>query len=404
MAAKPCKNDYAVYRLSEPAPGLNRRVWNQGDGDAAPHGPVDGIFTGPTDPETGFPAHPNPPTIQDVSTAASVTNADFPSDGSDQIEVWGYIVLDEPALLRDINVNNGEFGEIWIGQCCGQPVRGPGWNDASTGPTATDRTLLDPTPLTGPGIHYVYGRLSDLSAFAGFQLQTSVDGGGSWQAAETLSAKPEVECLIVPGCDPIPAGWSLHYPALCAPVIGPDIDIGVAGPAPATTLPIADNEVDTAIRTGQVGTSLDYSPADHNHPIRRQAMAPDPVITVGGTLVLLQADVLDRWSTEEEIAYAHRVQVSQPVGNDWGYIRVPAIAGYQQPQILALGSYRTPSTAIQVDGPQGNGGDGAGPRGPFMASEFGHWSSTRLLYSAYIRRDNPLTSTYVEFITRWIRL
>ena len=114
--------------------------------------------------------------------------------------------------------------------------------------------------------------------------------------------------------------------------------------------------------------------------------------------------MLDRWSTEEEISYAHRVQVSQPVGNDWGYIIVPALAGFQQPQILALGSYRPASTAIQRDNAGGNSGDGAGPRGPFMAPEFNHWSSTRLLYSAYFRHDNPITSTYVEFITKWLRL
>lgn len=50
-----------------------------------------------------------------------------------------------------------------------------------------------------------------------------------------------------------------------------DNDIHAAPPSAATSIPIADNETDADIRTGQLGTSDDYARADHNHPIRRQS-------------------------------------------------------------------------------------------------------------------------------------
>ena len=176
-----------------------------------------------------------------------------------------------------------------------------------------------------------------------------------------------------------------------------------AVPLPATTIPIADNEVDTAIRTGQAGTSTLYARADHNHPIRRQANPGDPVVTAGGSATISQAIVLDRWSTEETYEFALRIRVAQPAGTGWGWVNIPTIAGFQQPQIY-LGTYRSDSNAPQTDATAGAGLDGASPRGPFMSHEAHHWSSTRRLYLAYFRRDEAITSMFIEPIVRYIRL
>ena len=167
---------------------------------------------------------------------------------------------------------------------------------------------------------------------------------------------------------------------------------------PATTAPIADNEADAAIRTGQVGTSALYARADHNHPIRRQANPGDPVITVSGSFELQANLILDRWSDEESFSYAFRTLVNQPAGNGWGWINVPNIAGFQRPRITGIGSYRFSSTAVQDD----DGSFGASPRGPFMAKEAHHWSSTQRIYGAYFRRDNDFRA-YIEYVVEYTR-
>ena len=167
---------------------------------------------------------------------------------------------------------------------------------------------------------------------------------------------------------------------------------------PATTVPIADNEADAAIRTGQVGTSALYARADHNHPIRRQANPGDPVITVSGSFELQANLILDRWSDEESYSYAFRTLVNQPAGNGWGWINVPNIAGFQRPRITGIGSYRFASTAVQDD----DGSFGASPRGPFMAKEAHHWSSTQRIYGAYFRRDNDFRA-YIEYVVEYTR-
>jgi hypothetical protein len=128
----------------------------------------------------------------------------------------------------------------------------------------------------------------------------------------------------------------------------------------------------------------------------------DPVITFAGTGTLLQNIVLDRWSTAEWHQWAFRARISQDAGVGWGYLQIPNIAGFQRPIITVEGTYRNPSTAIQVDEDTGQGNDGAGPRGPFMGQEAHHWSSTQRIYSGYYRRDNPITSMYIDYRVQYV--
>lgn len=397
---KPCFQ--TVYRYAPTVDGWNRRVWNAGDGDSVPHAPVDTIFTGPVDPVTGFPTHTNPPTAEDTQPGPSISTSDFPSDGSDQLEVWGWIYLDAPALIRDGNTNSGELGEIWVGQCGGSPFRGEGYNDTvNTGGGALSG-LLDPTPLPA-GVHYVYGRLSDLSAFAGIQIQESVNGGGTWANVTATTTAPVVECTEVPCCDPIPEGWDVCPPVECAAVHAVNPSSGGGGDATVSTLvPVPDNEADASIRTGIAGTTGELSDAGHNHPIVRQTAVADPIATISGPGSLVGAVVMDRWSDEETVAQEIRYQVNVPVGDGWTILTVPTIAGFQQPRIT-VGTYRTTSPAVQKS--QGNSGtnDGAGPNGPFMGAEAHHWASTRRVYLAYYRVEQAYT-IYVSIGTEYTRL
>ena len=183
-------------------------------------------------------------------------------------------------------------------------------------------------------------------------------------------------------------------PAQVLAIVGPHVD-------PATTIPIADNEVDTAIRTGQVGTSTLYARADHNHPIRRQANPGDPVVTVTGA-TLNQSVILDRFSDEESYSYRFRVLVSQAAGIGWGFIAVPTKAGFQQPKFSEVNGYRSQSVAPQDDDTGNGNGFGASPRGPYMGENPTHWSSTNRLYLPHYRRDNAFV-TYVGFIVTYVR-
>lgn len=402
---------YPVYRY-KPAetPGLRNRWWGA---DAGPH--VDPLeWDGPADSASGFPLPTDTtPTHTGVSNSTNIRdNPDADAGFAARYGIIdGWIFLpDDVTHLRDNNANTGELGMVLLGGCCGGPLEEqPGGNHtAST--NGSDRTLMDSTPISA-GWHYIYNPQSDSGAFQGLDLEFSTDNEASWQEVTVMRPTiPVVECQDVPFCDPVPEGWQDKFiQECCQPTWttgGEGLDeeaVQALLPVACDVLPVPDNELDTAIRTGQAGTSDEYARCDHNHPIRRQANPGDPVLTVSGSMVELQSLILDRWSTEESYEYEFRIRFRQVAGNDWGWINVPAIAGFQQPQILSVGNYRNPSTVIQEDEPGGNGGDGASPRGPFMGQELHHWSSTRRVYSGYFRRDNDITSSFAKFIVRYIR-
>lgn len=411
LESKVCQ-EVPVYRLSEPDPGVNVRIWNGGDGDSVPHDDVGVVFAGPIDPATGFPSHPNPPTAQVVEadwnySTANIGGVAYANDGTDQLEGWGWISTAGlgDILLSENNQNTGERGEVWIGACCGQPQRQPGFNDAATGNTpSADRGVMDPSGPFSEGVHFVYFRMSDFSAFGGINLEYTTDlsgdtGWSNFPADRSFVDKPVVECELVDECEPLPEGWALCPPALCSPVMAPNL--GGSEPPPLSTLvPVPDNEADTAIRTGSAGSTGEFADAGHNHPIVRQSNPGDPVLTPGGEITITQTLITDRWSTEETYEYHFRVRVEQPVGTGWGWVAVPTIAGFQQPQIFAVGTYRPQSTAIQED----NGDNqGASPRGPFMGAEAHHWTSSNRVYAGYFRRDDNPVDMFIEFNVRYIR-
>ncbi len=405
-----CCGTRLVYRYEPPAQaGLNYRWWTAA---AGPHlDPLE--WDGPAD-SNGFPlptaANPD---FQGVSTLGDIRDSNSGAGAARYGVIDGWVWLpDDVTDWRDGNTNTGELGMVLSAPCCGSVlVEQPGGNHDTSTVTA-DRTLMDATPVTG-GWHYIYNPQSDASAFQGLDLEYSTNGGASWQdIAVTQPDPPSIEILEIKNCEPVPDGWQLEpLSACCPPRYVPqsdgldEDDVTALLPQPATTAPIPDNETDTAIRTGQVGTSALYARADHNHPIRRQANPGDITLTAGGSAVVTQATIiLDRWSTEETYEFNTRTRVSQVAGTSWGWLTVPAIAGFQQPQIAYLGTYRSDSQSPQIDSDTGAGDDGAAPRGPLMSSEAHHWSSTNRLYFAYLRRDEAITSMFIEAVVRYIRV
>lgn len=129
----------------------------------------------------------------------------------------------------------------------------------------------------------------------------------------------------------------------------------------------------------------------------------EPVIVFTGTGTLSQNLRLDSWSDDKWVEYAFRARVQQDAGTGWGFLTIPNIAGFQRPIITVDGTYRVGSTAVQIDEPSGQGGDGASPRGPFMGQEAHHWSSTQRIYMGYFRRDNPL-DMYIDYRVKYVCL
>lgn len=406
--------------------GINELGWGQASGINPPGAgageDIDDAFPGgPYGGPAPLPGHPNVPTQTNV--VADFDESGTNTGGPDQWHYWGWVYV-APGETVDIRENDGavDQGIAYFGECKGNGVEVTRWPYSPPyrgGQFATAVTA---------GFHFVGFAVHDTGQQSGVDVEWSPTGAGAWTnipAARVYTDCPTVECRSIIECEdgtlteldgtPIVL-TDLDFvgcpPSLCAPVItgGGDggldeADVQALIPQPATALPIPDNEVDTAIRTGIVGTSTDYARADHNHPIRRQANPGDPVLTYTGVGNMDLVQFLDRWSDEESYSWGVRARVRDiTAGAGWSYITVPTIAGFQQPQITAIGSYRTGSTTPQDDEPGGQGGDGAAPRGPYMGKEWHHWSSTRRIYQGFYRRDNAIPLVYVEFKLKYVRL
>jgi len=170
------------------------------------------------------------------------------------------------------------------------------------------------------------------------------------------------------------------------------------------TTPIADNRADTDLRTGSAGTSNLVVRCDHKHPIRRQSNPGDPTITAAGKGAMTTVQVLDRHSDEESYSYKMSCLTSQNTGIGWFFLTIPGKAGFQTPKISGIGNYRNSSNSPQIDATQGQGGDGAGPRGPYMGKEFHEYRSTQRLYWGFYRQDEVIPSNWVDFWIKYTRV
>ena len=405
-----CVNDAErpVYRIAPAdAPGALNREWHDTFAPAVPLSTASTTAFGAA-VRLGHDFTATPDTTSTVTTLALNDTNNTASEGDVQ-------VLDTVALVPAGGVwvqwSGGSEGywAVEVGECCGPlTLRDElGYSDRE-----------DNTQLLGPvflpeGQHSIRvwnidsgGTNSSHQDFWSTDGETFV-GTPQLVGVELNQSKRPVECELIGLCDPVEDGWSLCYPTPCTP--------GIVDPLPeppaaasleiATTLPVPDNETDTAIRTGFEGSTGLVSDAGHNHAIRRQVHPEWPGVTVNGNVDLLQELVLDRRSTEEWVEYEIRTRVSVAAGNNWPIITVPPLAGFQQPLIVVTNTYRNGTSSYQEDD-QPTGSTvfrGAAPVGPYMGIEWSHWSSTRGLHGPF-RRENNITSWFVGFSAKYVRL
>lgn len=216
-----------VWTLVDGEPGVFYEVWN-GDGFAAPHGPVDEIFNvpgglwGTADHVNGAPnytgIHPD-----FIFNDAQLIGDSVIARDVDQIRVWGWKKIPADGFIRDANGNSGETGRVYCGVADGC------WNnrirlisDQTTNTTGADRGILDPYPVVA-GAFPMLVQLSDVSFFQGFQLQWSANGEDGWinLGATAACQTPAKWTPRLEPCDYIPVdGETLLPPPQCCPTPG----------------------------------------------------------------------------------------------------------------------------------------------------------------------------------------
>ena len=403
--AKKCCIKQPVYSLPTVDPGFTWERWEGADAGGDTGGDVDGWLAAWGGPDVnGIPTHVNgdPATLSGVETDTRYGQAD--NSGATDDSRLCYWVWNDREVPIELSDTDGRAESWRIYASCDCP-----------GTLIDEQYQNDPGPSTsqGPFMTVPPGGLLKLTVlihdpgpdFSGFWLRGNEVGDTTLFNPTTFQARPEIgvevkcacnlaenESLIPYGMDCVDCGGSAGLSA---------DDVAALLPVASDDIPIPDNELDTAIRTGTAGVSTEFARADHNHPIRVQANPGDIVPTVAGTMSLVGGPLyLDRWAEEESYEWEIRQRVTLPAGTGWGYLVLPALPGWSQPKITPIGMYRINSTAVQDD----DGTFGASPRGPEMdASALFHWSSTRRLYYRLLRRDNPVDG-YAIFRAQYVRL
>ena len=374
------------------ASGVGNPDFDQAGFEAAWSGPV----------VDGIPTHPNgAPTISGVEADERFAQQE-PGQDEHRLTYW---ILNEdpvPIQIRDDDTR-AESVQVYASCDCPASLVHEKYQDSgaphnSQGPFIT----IPPSALVKLTV-LIHDPGPD---FSGFWPRANKVGDTDLFIPRVYQSRPVVDCRKISwqACDPyvLAPGESYKLQELncldCGGGEGLDEDAvqalidASATPhvQPATVLPIPDNEIDTAIRTGQVGTSLDYALADHNHPIRRQVHPAWPGVTTTNIAALNGEIVLDRRSTEEWIEFEIRLDMQILAGNNWPIVRIPTIAGFQQPIITVTNTYRNASSTYQEDDQPTNSAifDGAAPVGPYMGIEASHWSSTRGVYFPFRRETD----------------
>lgn len=337
--------------------GVVEQIWSEAE--SVTHGDVRDIFNGSPDLDSfGTPSHINSPTISStVSTWINDTQND-PNNGNDQFRYIGYFFAEvNGTVLSDNNTNSGERYRIWLGECCAAPS------------IVYESPLGEDSPFTGGaansigdfytvdrGWHLLIVEGTDISAFAGFNLRLN----GVNYAGQTSKIKPYLRCKKVPCGYVLTANEFECVPENdCQPKAGlvsnADLDcqevqscidaayinnlvVHPDNPQPSTVLGDLESDNNESegswSRSANIGTSTLYARSDHQHPIVRIPNPGDPVLTYTGNGTMDLVQFLDRESTEEWYAWKVRARIRNiPAGLSWEIIRVPSIAGFQQPMI-----------------------------------------------------------------------
>ena len=180
-----------------------------GGSNAAPNDLVSNIFTVDTAANTLVHVNgaPDVTYTSDTFTVDTLSN-DFlgfvgaantaETTGVDQFRIRGYIVIKCPAIIRDSSPSGrtGEFGGIWIDECCKGKLSPLNENTAiSLTPGKTFEGVELPQ-----GIHYIEAVISDASSYADLGVEVSFDGGATYAPLDGYANKPSYECFPVIKC------------------------------------------------------------------------------------------------------------------------------------------------------------------------------------------------------------
>ena len=397
--------DVPVYRLApNDAPGVIDREWH----DTAPAGSVSNSTTAIGRAFRLGHDFSLPVDTQTVNAEPDLNDTNNTANELDIQVVDTYVTVPAGGIWIQYSGGSEGYWAIEVGECCGPlELRAElGYREAVDGGSS----IVGPVFLP-EGQHAFRGWNIDSggtnsSHAAQYSVDNTTFSGTPPAGVEFSTVKRAIECELIGLCDPVEDGWSLCYPTPCTP--------GIVDPLPeppaaasleiATTLPVPDNETDTAIRTGLAGSTGLVADAGHNHPIRRQVHPEWPGVAVNGNVELNAELVLDRRSTEEWVEYEIRVDTNLVAGNNWPIITVPVLAGFQQPIITVVNNYRTGTSTFQEDDQPGTSAvfNGAAPVGPYMGIEWSHWSSTRNLYGPFRRENNY--RQFVGFSAKYVRL
>lgn len=271
---------YPIYRYADPAePGFRTRWWND---TAGPHlDPLE--WAGPAD-DNGFPLPTaDAPDLELVVDAANVNDSVAGAGQTRYSIIDGWFFLDQPALVREVNGNTGEFGMVLHGSgCCGGTlIEAAGGNHTGDETDTVDPGVMDPTQFPA-GWSYFYSPMSDNTAFHGLQLQFSVDNGATWaEIPVRRPTMPAVEVALHPSAEPIPDGWQLEPLDRCcdfvyeAPEAAP---VGAAVLCSEGTLSVDPGQ--NVNDTGAIATAVDALDAGWSTPAAGQlefAGSPDKV-------------------------------------------------------------------------------------------------------------------------------
>lgn len=180
-----------------------------GGSSSAPHGDIDTIFSSDGRTLNHVNGDPDVSYTSQVFAVSGTSSAQFLSDvgaannsetsGLDQLKFSGYVVNNQPALLRDNNGNTGERGAIYINRCCAGTLDKLAERETDTS-GSTGVGIFDAVVLP-VGIHYIEAVTSDVSAWQGFNLQVSYDDGRTWSNFETYQNKPRYDCISTQRCE-----------------------------------------------------------------------------------------------------------------------------------------------------------------------------------------------------------